>query len=134
THINQPVEGRAPRPSMPGGDARLSTGKFAILLRIPLQQPHFDSSSFQPFLEYGEIGTVVVIRNYDLRVERLHRIRRLFRRHGVGKIHANECHVNVLKRAHFRYAFRVTGEVETYAAIGEHVSVAASFVMEELAR
>ena len=74
-----------------------------------------------------------MIRNYNLRMECLHRIRCFVGRHGVGQIHADERHVDILQGAHFWDAFRVTGEVKTHAAVSEHVSVSASLVMEEFA-
>ena len=74
-----------------------------------------------------------MIRDHDLRVESLHRVRRFFGRHGVRQIHADERHVNVLQGAHFGDAFRVAGKVKAHAAVGEHVSVVAPLVMKKFA-
>src|ERR1700693_1117157 len=98
----------------------------AVLLWIPVQQPHFNSSSFQSFLKYCEIGSAIVVGDDNLRMKGLNRVSSLFRRHGVRQIHAHERHVDVLKRTHLRHTFGITGKIEALAAVSKHLAIAPS--------
>src|SRR5258708_677509 len=104
----------------------------ATLLRIPLQQPHLNPSPFQSLLKYVEIRSAIVIWDHNLWVEGFHRVGRLFGRHGVRQVHAHECDIDVLKRAHLGNALSVGGKIEALAAIGEDVAVVASLRVKKL--
>src|SRR5215471_20956250 len=67
-------------------------------------------------------------------MERLYRVRGLFRRHGVGQIHADKGDVDILESTHFRNALGIAGEVEPFPAERENVAIAASLVVIELSR
>ena len=67
-------------------------------------------------------------------MEGFDRVRGLFWRHGVGQVHAHECHVNIFQSPHFRHAFRIAGEVKAFSAVGKYVAVAAALIVIKLAR
>src|SRR6185437_13583419 len=101
-------------------------------LRIPAEQAHFDARAFKVLLKYADIRAAIMIRNGNLRMEFFHRVRGFIRRHRVRQIHANKRDVDILERAHFGNALRVSRKIKSFAAIGEHVPVAASLRMVEL--
>ena len=73
-----------------------------------------------------------MIGNHHLGMKGLYRVGSFISRHRVRQIHAHECDVNVLERAHLWHAFGVAGEIETLLAVSENVAIAASLVVKKL--
>src|ERR1700730_16768823 len=99
------------------------TSRNRLSLRIPVEYAHFYSSARQAFLKSAQIRFAVVIRNYHFGMKCLDGLSRFLRRHGVGQVHADERHVDILQRAHFWNIFRVSGEINARAAVRENVAV-----------
>src|SRR5208283_4374535 len=102
------------------------------LLCVPVAQAHFDAGAGERFGEYSEIAAPVVIRIDNRRMESAHRVGRFLRKHRVRLVHANEGYVDMLERAHLGYTLGVGAEVETLAAVSDHISVVAALRMEIL--
>src|SRR5579871_1805548 len=71
-------------------------GFVRCLYWIPIEQANFDACALQRLLEHRQIGSAVVIRDYDFRMECFDGVGGLVRGHGVGKVHADECDVDIL--------------------------------------
>src|SRR5208283_3617806 len=121
-------------PSETGEDPRDEDLLAQSLLRIPLQQPHFNPSPFQSLLKYRQIRPAIVIRNHNLRMKSLYRVSRFLGRHRVRQVHAHERHIDILELPHLWDAFGIARKVEALAAVSEHITVAASLIMKEFSR
>src|SRR3954470_11053904 len=108
-------------------------GRFARVgggALIPFAEAHFDTEILAyAALEIGEIGVGVVgvsevIGINDARPEIAHDGGGACDRHGVGEVHAKECHVNIRERAHFRDVFRIAAQINAFASQVQNVTVA----------
>src|SRR6266566_8289666 len=104
-----------------------------LSLRVPLQQAYFDSRARYAFLKRAQIRLAIVIRNHHLGMERLDGVGGFLRGHGIGQVHADKRDVDILERAHLGDAFRITGEINASAAIGEDVAITSALIVIKLA-